>query len=548
MYIKILRYISFILLLLFIFSCSGLGFFDRFIPDDKVRFSWANITPNKNTDHIALENAPLTLEATIAIQLSSLQYQWEIAIPGSTIFTDIVGATNSTYKIPRASGKNHNQHQYRCKIARSTDVSVIRYTGIITLAVISFVNQPINQNFNVGDTITFTSEVNYDKPNLIQYQWQSAMRGSDVFTDIQGATKHIYTIPNITNDYHKRQYRCVISINDSKLYSNTATLFSNAPPLIVNTIAGTGTNSFSGDGGLATSARLNNPQGVAIDNNGNIYIADTINHRIRKIETSGVITTIAGSGGRGVGNGAFGGDGGLATSATLNLPSGVAVDNNGNIYIADSGNHRIRKIDTSGVIATIAGTGTNSFSGDTGLATSASLNIPQGVAVDNDGNIYIADNNNHRIRKVDTSGIITTIIGDGTDAELNNPTSVAVDNSRNVYVADTYNQRIRKLNVSTNTLSNITFTSNTVGVAVADNGNIYITTTPNDIKKHNPNVMGVAATTNITMSSMFGSFSGDNGDLASSARFNFPNGIAVDAHGNIYIADSANNRIRKLSD
>ena len=239
MYIKILRYISFIILLLFIFSCSGLGFFDRFIPDEKVLFSWANITPNKNIDHIALDNEPLTLEATIAIKLISLQYQWESAKPGSTIFTDIVGATNSTYKIPIVSDKNHNQHQYRCKIARSTDVSFIRYTGIITLGVISFVNQPINQNFDIGAALIFNSEVSYDKPNLIRYQWQSAMRGSTIFTDIQGATKHFHTIPNITNDYHKRQYRCVISINDFKFYSKTGTLFSNTTPFIVNTIAGT---------------------------------------------------------------------------------------------------------------------------------------------------------------------------------------------------------------------------------------------------------------------------------------------------------------------
>ena len=218
---------------------------------------------------------------------------------------------------------------------------------------------------------------------------------------------------------------------------------------IITTVAGTGTGGYSGDGGLATSANLLLPQGVAVDGSGNIYIADYYNNRIRKVSTSGIITTVAGSG-----TGGYGGDGGTATSANLNLPQGVAVDASGNIYIADNGNNRVRKVSPSGIISTIAGNGTGGFSGDGSAATSAKLNSPAGVAVDGSGNIYIADYNNNRIRKVNSSGIISTIAGNGTggfsgdggasvNAQLFNPRSVALDGMANVYIADYNNSRIR---------------------------------------------------------------------------------------------------------
>ena len=214
---------------------------------------------------------------------------------------------------------------------------------------------------------------------------------------------------------------------------------------IITTIAGNGIAGYSGDGGLATNAELNNPYGVAVDSNGNIYIADTNNNRIRKVNsTTGIITTIAGNGTAG-----YSGDGGLATNAELYYPYGVAVDSNGNIYIADTYNNRIRKVNsTTGIITTIAGNGTAGYSGDGGPATNAQLNYPYGVAVDSSGNIYIADTDNNRIRKVNsTTGIITTIAGNGnpgysgdggpaTNAELYDPSGVAVDSNGNIYIAD----------------------------------------------------------------------------------------------------------------
>jgi sugar lactone lactonase YvrE len=174
------------------------------------------------------------------------------------------------------------------------------------------------------------------------------------------------------------------------------------------TVAGNGTRGYSGDGGPAPSAQLSMQLGanIALDAAGNVYIADAGNQRIRKVTLEGVIHTLAGNGTQG-----YGGDGGPAASAQLNSPTGVAVDTGGNLYIADSGNARIRKVTTDGVIRTVAGNGTSGLSGDGGTATVAQLNQPTGVAVDADGNLYIADRINGRIRKVTKDGLITTVAG-----------------------------------------------------------------------------------------------------------------------------------------
>jgi len=218
---------------------------------------------------------------------------------------------------------------------------------------------------------------------------------------------------------------------------------------IISTIAGTGTYGFSGDGGPATLARINGISGVASDNLGNIYICDQYNHRIRKIDTRGIITTIAGNGSEG-----FGGDGGPATAAILNFPSNVFPDNLGNLYIADQANNRIRKINASGIINTIAGNGTTGYSGDGGQAINAAINYPGSVKVDARGNVYIADSRNYRVRKIDGSGMINTIIGNGTAgfsgdgglpalAEIDGPWDIAIDSSGIIYIGDCLNNRIR---------------------------------------------------------------------------------------------------------
>lgn len=219
----------------------------------------------------------------------------------------------------------------------------------------------------------------------------------------------------------------------------------------ITTIAGNGTATFAGDGLSATLASLKSPTGVAVDSSGNIYIADTGNNRVRKVDAiSGVISTVAGDGTAGAG-----GDGFAAALAQLNGPAGVAVDGTGVVYIADSLNHRVRAVDAAQVISTLAGNGTAALTGDGSAANAASLSNPRGLTVDGNANVYIADTGNHRIRKVDAiSKIIDTVIGtsagfsgDGGDAlmaRLNAPAGVVRDASANLYVADQANQRIRK--------------------------------------------------------------------------------------------------------
>ena len=229
---------------------------------------------------------------------------------------------------------------------------------------------------------------------------------------------------------------------------------------IISTYAGTGVAGFSGDGGPATSAQLDQPTGIALDRAGNLYITDYNNYRVRKIDTFGTITTIAGNGfGAGIGSGGYTGDGGPATAAELFYPTDVTVDAAGNVYIADELNNVVRKVNTSGIISTVAGTGIGSFSGDGGLATAAQLLTPSHVAVDTVGNLYISDEGNNRIRKVNTLGIINTIAGTGVAgfsgdngsallAKLNHQQGIAVDGSGKVYIADESNSRIRVISSS----------------------------------------------------------------------------------------------------
>ena len=345
---------------------------------------------------------------------------------------------------------------------------------------------------------------------------------------------------------------------------------------IIKTVAGNGTQGYSGDGGSATAAELYYPRGVAVDASGNLFIADVDNNVIRKVSNKGIITTVAGNGyGAGTGNGGYSGDGGSAISAELYWPSGVAVDASGNLFIADLGNSRIRKVSTSGIITTVAGNGTQGYSGDGGSADSAELYLPTGVAVDVSGNLFIADDGNNRIRKVSTSGIITTVAGNGnndysgdggsaTSAELFWPSGVAVDASGNLFIADYYNHRIRR--VSTNGIIT-TVAGNGKGgysgdggsadsaelyypasVAMDASGNLFIAdATNNRIRKVSTSgVITTLAGNGYRDVNSNGGYSGDGGS-ATAAALNTPRGVAVDASGNLFIADQYNYRIRKVT-
>lgn len=280
-----------------------------------------------------------------------------------------------------------------------------------------------------------------------------------------------------------------------------------SPAGMIYTVAGTGTNAYSGDGGQAIAASLSDVTGVAVDSAGNLYITDDSNRRIRKVGANGIITTIAGVGVQG-----YSGDGGPATAAMLGRPVAVTFDAAGNLYYADSVNQVIRKIDTNGIITTVAGNGLDGYSGDGGPATAASLAYPIGVTVDHAGNIYIADGNNNRVRKVTPLGIITTVAGNGNgafagdggqaaNASLNIPSDVATDLAGNLYIADAGNNRVREVSPA-GIISTIAGTD--------DNG-----------------------------------YSGDGGP-ATEAMLNFPWGLAVTTSGTLYIGDRVNSRIRTV--
>jgi sugar lactone lactonase YvrE len=287
----------------------------------------------------------------------------------------------------------------------------------------------------------------------------------------------------------------------------TLVLYVSAKAQTISTYAGNGLTGFSGDGGQATLAKLKNPTGVAVDAQGNLYISDSYNLRIRKVEAAtGIISTVVGTGSYG-----FSGDGGLATAAKLTYPTDVAVDSQGNLYIAND--YRIRKVTAStGIINTIAGNGNSTPNGDGGLATAAQIQDGQ-MTFDAQDNLYISSG--HRIRKITSStGIITTVVGTGTAgysgdggiataAELYGTGGVVVDSNGNIYVSDQGNRRVRKVDASTG----------------------IITTIVNQLGSN--------------------SYFGDGG-AATAAGVTGPNGLVLDAQNNLYIADQNNHRIRKV--
>ena len=330
--------------------------------------------------------------------------------------------------------------------------------------------------------------------------------------------------------------------------------------LNINTVAGIGTLGFSGDGAQAVNSQMNNPTGIAVDSSGNMYIADSANLRIRKV-SSGNMSTVAGNG-----LSSFSGDNGPGIGAQMDSPQGVAADAAGNIYISDTNNNEVRRLGKDGTIARYAGNGSAGFGGDNGAAASAQLNGPQGLAVDAAGNLYIADTGNARVRRVSAGGSIATVAGSGTpgfagdgaaatSAQLSSPTGVAVDAAGNLYIADLGNNRVRKVSsggtistaagngtqgyagdggAATNAQLNLPR-----GVASDAAGNLYITDSGNNVVRLvvNGNITTIAGTGTV-------GFSGDGGQ-ATAAQLTSPSGIALDAAGTLYVVDGST-RIRRI--
>jgi len=328
---------------------------------------------------------------------------------------------------------------------------------------------------------------------------------------------------------------------------------------IIRTVAGRDSAAYTGDGGPATAATLDMPFGVAVNSSGNLFIADTYNGVIRKVNSAGIITTVAGGGANPPA------DGGPATDAQLIEPIDVAADNAGNIYIASESN--IFKVSASGIISNVAGNGTFGYGGDGGQATAATLNDIEGVTVDASGNLYIADAINDVIRKVNSAGIISTVAGNGTtgfygdggpatNAMLDTPAKVAVDGAGNIYISDSRNFRLRKVNTS-GVISTIAGDgtagasgdggqataaqlAETWGITIDGSGNLFFTDAERIRKINSAGIITTVA------GGLYYGFSGDGG-AATAAELFAPAGIAEDGAGNIFIADMGNQRVRKVT-
>jgi streptogramin lyase len=373
--------------------------------------------------------------------------------------------------------------------------------------------------------------------------------GSNGSADGTGSAARFYRPYGVTVDGNGNVY-----VADTLNY----TIRKITPAGAVTTLAGTA-GSNGGADGTGSAARFNNPQGVAVDGSGNVYVADTVTHTIRKITPAGVVTTLAGTAGW------YGSADGTGSAARFASPSGVAVDASGNVYVADSYNSTIRKITPAGVVTTLAGTAGAYGSAD-GTGSAARFDYPSGVAVDGSGNVYVTDSNNNTIRKITPAGAVTTLAGtagaygsaDGTGsaARFQYPSGVAVDASGNVYVADTYNHTIRKITPAgaVTTLAGTAGLSGSAdgtgsaarfwypyGVAVDGSGNVYVADTRNyTIRKITP--AGVVTTLAGTAGAR-----GSADGTGSAARFANPYGVAVDGSGNVYVADTDNDTIRKIT-
>lgn len=393
--------------------------------------------------------------------------------------------------------------------------------------------QPTPVSVVVGGTTSFNVTAAGAPP--LTYQWRSNS------VSIAAATNASFTLTNVQSSF-AASYSVVVTNAYGSITSAPAVL-TVSDNVLVFTLAGSG-GQGSADGSGA-SASFRTPHGVAVDSAGNVYVADTGNNLIRKVTRSGLVSTLAGGGG---------------AAGSFTEPGGVAVDLAGNAYVADAGNNQIRKVTPGGLVSTLAGSG--AYGSDDGPGYVAKFGIPYGVAVDSAGNVYVADTGNYKIRKVTPGGLVSTLAGSGTSGSADGSGDVArfeisygiaVDSSSNIYLADTRNNKIRKVTpgglVSTlagsgtpgsaDGPSDVARFSQPYDLAVDSSGNVYVVDTGNNkIRKVTPG--GLVSTL------AGGGTQGSTDGPGASASFAYPYGVAVDSAGNLYVADTSNHKIRKI--
>jgi uncharacterized repeat protein (TIGR03803 family) len=479
-------------------------------------------------------------------------YSWSLisgVIP-SGLFLATNGAISGT---PTNSGTNN----FTVKVTDTSNDMATQALSLIVFGPPMVAIQPTNNSLTIpfGNNVTLSVSVTGTGPFSYQWQLNGTNLPNGIITTVAGG--YVGEGVTATNASLKTPVGLLKDKSGNLWIADTGhqlirKLGTNG---IITTVAGNGNSGYSGDGGPATNASFNNPAGLAMDAAGNLFIADG-NNVVRRVDTNGIITTVAGGGPD------YPGDGEAATNVSMWNLAGVTVDAAGNLFIAVMWNNVVRRVDTHGVITTVAGNGTNGYSGDGGAATNASLNNPSGVAVDAVGNLFIADGNNYRVRVVDTNGNITTMAGGGTNypgdggvatnAILGYPWGVSVDAARNVYIADSWNNIIRRVDAQgiITTLAgggpdfpgdgeaatNVSL-NNPEGVTVDAAGNLFIADTGNNRIRQ----VDAAGTINTVAGGYLG-----EGVAATNASLDNPAGVALDALGNLYISDSNNQRIRKV--
>lgn len=426
----------------------------------------------------------------------------------------------------------------------------------------TFITQPQNAIGNLGGTVTFTASVTGSPTPTLRWQRQAA-GSSGGFADLSddvtytGTTTTTLTVRNLEAGMSGDQFRLVATNATQAVGSSIATLTVNVGT-VISTFAGQAGLSGSTDA-IGAAARFNTPAGIAVDAAGNFYIADAGNNTIRKITGGGVVTTFAGLAG------VAGSTDGAATDARFRAPSAVAVSPVGTVYVADTFNQTIRAISPTGVVTTLAGLA-NSAGAVDGIGAVARFQFPSGVAVDQSGSVYVADSGNHTIRKVLSDGSTSTLAGAagiagtadstiGTAARFNYPGNLAIDTTGNLYVADTLNHTIRRVNTVTGAVVTFAGTAGVAGaldatgtaatfnrptgVAVDTSGNVYVADTYNNLIRRIAS-SGVVT----TLAGSVGQAGSDDG-AGGLARFNQPFALTLDANGNIFIADTRNNTIRR---